>query len=49
MSHVVGMLLLHMEPAEAFICFSNLVNNHFFVSLFKMEIGEVWKWFPWFC
>ena len=40
---MAGMLLLHMEAPDAFICFCNLVNNHFFVSLFKMEIGEVFK------
>jgi len=41
MSHVAGMLLLHMDKVDAFTGLCNLSNNHFFVSLFKMDIPEI--------
>ena len=45
MSYVAGMLLLHMDKYETFICFCNLLNSHFFMSLFKMNLVELKKHF----
>jgi len=41
MSHIAGMLLLHMNKVDAFVCLCNLSNNHFFLSLFKMDVPEI--------
>jgi hypothetical protein len=43
MGYLAGMLLLYMDTYEAFVCLANLLNNHFFLSLFKIEIEEVNK------
>lgn len=41
MSYLAGMLLIYMEPYEAFVCFANLLNSHYFASLFSMNVNEV--------
>jgi len=43
MTYLAGMLLLHMEPYDTFVCLCNLFENHFFVSLFKMDIPQIIK------
>lgn len=43
MTHVAGMLLLHMNEVEAFISLSNLMDMHLFVALFKLDLGEVFS------
>lgn len=42
MSYLAGMLLLYNDTYNTFVCFSNLLNNHFLISLFKMDIKQVW-------
>lgn len=37
MSFLAGMLLLHMNPYEAFVCFSNLLNTQLFLSFFRVN------------
>jgi len=41
MSFVAGMFLFYLEPYEAFVCFSNLLNAHFFLSLYNMDIPQI--------
>jgi len=41
MSYLAAMLLLNMDAFDAFVCFANLVNTHFFLSLFRLEINEI--------
>lgn len=41
MSYLAGMLLLYNDTYNTFVCFSNLLNNHFLISLFKMDIKQV--------
>lgn len=41
MSYLAGMLLIYMEPYEAFVSFANLLNSHYFASLFAMNVDEV--------
>ena len=43
MSFVAAVLMLHMSPLDAFICMSNLLSSHFFVSLFTLNIRECLK------
>lgn len=41
MSYLAGMLLIYMEPYEAFVSFANLLNSHYFTALFSMNVNEV--------
>jgi hypothetical protein len=41
MTYIAGMLLIHMDDYEAFVCMANVISNHFFTSLFKSDIVEV--------
>jgi hypothetical protein len=52
MSYLAGMLSLYMgtttlccsnslEPFDTFVCLANLLNTHFFVSLFKMNVKQL--------
>jgi len=41
MSYLAGMLLLYNDPYHTFQCFCNMLNNHFLLSLFKMEIKQI--------
>ena len=43
MSYIAGMLLLQMSHVDAFICFANMLEIHFFASLFKMDLVELRK------
>jgi alpha-tubulin suppressor-like RCC1 family protein len=43
MSYLAGMLLIYMEPYEAFVSFANLLNSHYFASLFAMNVDEILK------
>jgi hypothetical protein len=38
MSHIAGMLVLHMETYDAFSCFINLMEDLFFMAFFKMDL-----------
>lgn len=41
MSNVAGMLVLHMEPFDAFVSLVNLViGTPFFFHLYKMDIDK---------
>ncbi|CAM5999283.1 unnamed protein product [Sphagnum balticum] len=37
MSFLAAMLLLNMQPAQAFICFANLINNQLLLSFFRVD------------
>lgn len=37
MSFLAGMLLLNMEPSDAFICLANLLNRPSYVAFFKVD------------
>lgn len=41
MSYIAAMLLLYMDTYDAFVSLANLLNSHFFLSLFKMNLKEV--------
>lgn len=41
MSYLAAMLLLNMDVYDSFVCFANLLNSHFFLSLFRLDINEV--------
>ena len=43
MSFLAGMLMLHMDQFHSFQCLCNLLNNHFFISLYKLNIKEANK------
>jgi len=43
MTYIGGMLLLHMDVFESFVAMANVLNNHFFVSLFKLDVQELTK------
>jgi len=43
MSHIGGMLLLYLEEFSAFVILANLLNSHFFKSLYKLDIPEILK------
>eukprot|EP00276_Gloeochaete_wittrockiana_P001337 CAMPEP_0184672552 /NCGR_PEP_ID=MMETSP0308-20130426/86159_1 /TAXON_ID=38269 /ORGANISM="Gloeochaete witrockiana, Strain SAG 46.84" /LENGTH=339 /DNA_ID=CAMNT_0027119893 /DNA_START=123 /DNA_END=1138 /DNA_ORIENTATION=+ len=45
MSYVAAMLLLYMDPLTAFTCFSNLLNQHYFLAFFKLDLNELRKHF----
>ena len=41
MTYLAGMLMLHMDEEDAFVCLCNLMDNHLLASLFKMDLVEV--------
>ena len=41
MSYFGAMLMLYLDPEVAFVAMANIVNTHFFRSLFKMNIDQV--------
>jgi hypothetical protein len=41
MSYLAGMLLFYCDAMTTYICFSNLINNDFFISLFKMDVDRI--------
>jgi len=41
MTYIAGMLSLCMDTYDTFVCFSNLLNCHFFLALFKMDVQEI--------
>lgn len=43
MTYIAGMLSLCQNSYDAFVSFANLLNSHFFMTLFKMEISEILK------
>eukprot|EP01117_Protostelium_nocturnum_P009615 TRINITY_DN3433_c0_g1_i3.p1 TRINITY_DN3433_c0_g1~~TRINITY_DN3433_c0_g1_i3.p1 ORF type:complete len:634 (-),score=171.47 TRINITY_DN3433_c0_g1_i3:647-2548(-) len=45
MTYVAVMLTVHLDPLNAFICFSNMLENHFFSSIYSMQVGEISKHF----
>ena len=45
MSFVAAVLLLNMEPAEAFIAFANLLNRPLQLALFRLRQPEMARYF----
>eukprot|EP01132_Coremiostelium_polycephalum_P000879 gene879-1101_t len=44
MSYLSGLLTIYMDtPFNTFVCFANLLNNHFFLSLFRMDVKGIVK------
>jgi hypothetical protein len=41
MTHIAAMLLLYMDEFDAFACLVNLLERHFFHSLFAMDIDQL--------
>ena len=41
MSYIAAILLLYMEPYNAFVCLANMLNNYHFISFFRMERKEI--------
>jgi len=41
MSYLAAVLLLYNDVYTTFQCFCNLLNNHFFLSMFKMDIKQI--------
>ena len=37
MSYIAGLLLLYLDTYDAFVCFSNLVTQHFLLDFFLLE------------
>ncbi|PRP74262.1 TBC1 domain family member 14 [Planoprotostelium fungivorum] len=40
MSYVASMLLIFLNQSDAFISFANLLENHFFSSIFRMDMAK---------
>ena len=45
MNYLAGMFLLYMEPEAAFMCLTNLLNRHFFLAFFSMDMEELQQMF----
>ena len=45
MSHLAAMFLMYVDTETAFTCVTNLLASHFFVSLFRMELEVLVKYF----
>lgn len=45
MSYLAAMLLLYLEPAGAFCCLANLLNQHFFLAAFRMDDAQLRRHF----
>ncbi|GAM26734.1 hypothetical protein SAMD00019534_099090 [Acytostelium subglobosum LB1] len=43
MTYLGGLLCMHLEPYDCFVAFVNLVNTHFFTSLFMMDVQQIVK------
>eukprot|EP01133_Synstelium_polycarpum_P008173 gene8173-9607_t len=41
MSYLAGLLCLYLDEYEAFVAFANMVNTHFFSSLFMMDVNQI--------
>jgi len=41
MSYLAAVLLLYNDTYSTFQCFTNLIDTHFFRSLFKMEVKQI--------
>ena len=41
MSYLAAMLLLYMEPFDAFAAFANLMHYHYFLPFFRMSLPDV--------
>jgi len=41
MSYLAGMLSMYLDTYETFICLANMLNTHFFVSLFRMNVKNI--------
>jgi hypothetical protein len=41
MSFIGAMLVMHMEGYEAFVSLANMMNLHFFTSLYKVDMQQV--------
>jgi hypothetical protein len=41
MTHIAAMLLLYMDEFDAYMCLVNLLERHFFHSLFAMDIEQL--------
>ncbi len=45
MSHLGAMLLLYLDTETAFISLANILDRPFFVTLFRMELKELLRYF----
>mmetsp|Transcript_45728 Transcript_45728/g.74593 ORF Transcript_45728/g.74593 Transcript_45728/m.74593 type:complete len:372 (-) Transcript_45728:380-1495(-) len=45
MSYLAGMLLLHMDPYSSFVALANLLNYHYFLTFFRMDMTQMRKYF----
>jgi len=43
MSYVAAILCLYMDTFDAFTSFTNMLNTHFFTSLYRMDVREIIK------
>ena len=41
MSFIAAMLLLYVEPFEAFVCFSNMMNSAHFLPFYSMDLQHI--------
>jgi len=41
MSYLAAVLLLYNDTYSTFVCFANVINTHFYSSLFKMEVKQI--------
>lgn len=41
MTHIAAMLLLYMDEFDAYVCLVNLIERHFFHSLFAMDLDQL--------
>jgi len=48
MSFIAAMLLLYVEPFEAFVCFSNMMNSAHFLPFYSMDLQHIHAYVP-FC
>eukprot|EP00741_Cyanophora_paradoxa_P002005 tig00000525_g1944.t1 len=45
MSYLAAMLLLYMDSYTAFVCLANMLNQHYFLSFFRLDVAELQKHF----
>lgn len=43
MSYLGAMLVLHMEPFDAFVVFANMLNSPFFAAMYRMDMERMFK------
>ncbi|KAF2078186.1 hypothetical protein CYY_000476 [Polysphondylium violaceum] len=43
MSYVAAIFCLYLDTFDAFVAFTNMLNTHFFTSLYRMDVREIIK------